>query len=146
MKNSFGITTRKCRKSDQAFVYRMVKLLYPYITRFEKWDKKQFDKTFNKTYRGTIILLKGNRRMGLFHLEHDKPYTYITRIFISPAYQRKGIGTFILNHFEDIARSKSKKRIRLQVWIGNPAFKFYKKLGYKVIKKKNNKYLMEKKI
>ena len=146
MKNPFGIVTRKCRKSDHDFVYMLVKQLKPYVARFAKWDKKYFDDSFSKTYADMIVLMKGARRIGMFQLVHENSYTYIMRIYLSRSYQNKGIGSFLVDYFEKIAEKKAKKRIRLHVWQGNPAVKFYRKLGYKVIKKEPGKYLMEKRI
>jgi ribosomal protein S18 acetylase RimI-like enzyme len=147
MKNPFGITTRKCKKSDYAFVYRLARQLYHYVTRFEKWDKKHFDNDFKKNYKEAVILLKGKRRIGMFKIDHQKSHTYVAQIYISPAYQRKGIGTFLMKHFEEIAKGRRKKRMRLEVWTRNPARRLYKRMGYKVIKRIGKaKHLMEKKI
>lgn len=146
MKNPFGITTRKCRKSDHSFVYRMVLQLKPHVSRRVKWDKKHFDDSFRATYRDMIILMKGKRKIGMFQIIHNKSHTYIRGLYLSPAYQKKGIGTFFMKHFEHQAKKNRKRSIRLEVWFNNPAVKFYRTLGYKIIKKQGHKYFMEKRI
>ena len=146
MKNPFGIKTRACTKKDYDFVYALAKkTLFRYIKEYEPINKKEFDGDFAKRYKEIVILLKGKKRIGFYHITPDtfvKNVLYVAKIFISPAYQKKKIGYFLMKYFEALGY----KKIRLQVWDNNPAVKFYKNLGYKVISEKNHKYLLEKTI
>ena|SRR3989338_872302 len=146
MKNPFDIETRACTKKDYDFVYALTKkTLFPCIEEYEPINKKEFDNDFTKRYKEIVILMKGKKRIGFYHIAPDafvKNALYITRIFISPAHQKKKIGYFLMKYFETLGY----KKIRLQVWDNNPAVKFYKNLGYKVISEKNHKYLIEKKL
>jgi ribosomal protein S18 acetylase RimI-like enzyme len=136
--------TRRCKKEDYGFVYRLnKKLLFPYIPKYARVTKKEFDENFYKKYKEIIILEKNRNKIGFFHISKDiyeKDALYLSSIFISPEYQKKGIGHFLMKYFETLGYSK----IKLQVWQKNPAFYFYKKLGYRVISKNKGKYLMEK--
>ena len=144
MKNPFGMRTRKCRKDDYKFVYGLnKKLLFPYVPKYAKMTKKEFDKNFHKRYKEIIILELDDNKIGFYHISNDiykKNALYLSSIFISPKYQKNGIGYFLMKYFETLGYGK----IRLQVWRKNPAFYFYKKLGYKVVSKNKGKYLMEK--
>ena len=146
MKNPFGIKTRKCSKKDYAFVYGLTnKLLFPYIPKYAKISKKEFDEDFYKRHKEILILIKGKRRIGFYHISPDiyeKRALYLSKIIISPTYQEKKIGSFLMKHFETLGYDK----IKLQVWRNNPAFHFYVKLGYRIISRKGGKYLMEKNI
>lgn len=146
MKNPFGITTKKCTKIDYSFVYGLTKKsLSPYTTKYTKINKKEFDEDFNRRYREILILLKNKKRIGFYHVSKDiyeSAALYIVRIFISPSYQKKGIGSFLMDYFETLGY----KKIRLQILSNNPAFHFYKKHGYKIIHKRQGKYLLEKTI
>ena len=64
------------------------------------------------------------------------------KLYLSQAYQKKGIGTFMMKHFETLG----KNRIRIEVWVTNPAKKFYEKLSYSVIDQNGDLYVMEKRI
>jgi ribosomal protein S18 acetylase RimI-like enzyme len=144
MKNPFGIREKRCTKQDYSFCYNLTKkTLFPYISKFVKPDKKRFDNDFKKGYRQIRILMKGQRKIGLYHITKDdreRNTLYVVRVFLSPAYQGRGIGRFLMDYFETLGYRK----IKLQVWENNPAFKFYKKLGYRVKQKKDHRYLMEK--
>jgi len=141
MKNPFGIKTRRCTKKDYDFVYKLMKqTIFKYIAKYHKLDKKIFDKTFNEDYKNMTILMKGKRRIGLYTIKPKGNTLYINRLFITPTYHGKGIGKFLMEYFENLGY----RRLTLHVWDNNPAFKFYKRIGYKVISKKSHKYFMEK--
>jgi ribosomal protein S18 acetylase RimI-like enzyme len=144
MKNPFGFGERKCTKQDYSFCYNLTKkTLFPFIAKFVKPDKKRFDNDFHKVYRQIMILVKGKQRIGFYHItkdDHERNTLYVVRIFLLPSYQRRGIGRFLMGYFETLGHRK----IKLQVWENNPAFKFYKKIGYRVKQKKDHRYLMEK--
>lgn len=140
------LKVRKCKKSDHDFVYKVTKDTFkPIVSTYFDWSKSFFDEEFNKDYKKMKIVSKGKRRVGFYQLEGKKDYLYVTKIFLSPTYHGKGIGRHLMEYFETLGH----KKIRLEVWKINPAVKFYKKLGYKVVKetgKKKHKYEMEKKL
>ncbi len=144
MKNPFGIITRKCNKEDYSFVYSLTrKMLFPYVPKYAMVGKAEFDEIFYKNYRKIVILIIAKKRIGFYHISPDiyeKGALYVSRIFISPDYQGKKIGHFLMKYFETLGYNK----IKLQVWRSNPAFHFYLKMGYKIASKIGRKYLMEK--
>ena len=146
MKNPFGFTIRKCKKSDYEFCYGLIeKGLFPYFEKYGGLDKSKFKNNFNSKYSRMKIIEKGKRRIGFYEISKDencKHCLYIDKMFISPSYQKKGIGKFLMNYFETL----DSKKIRLTVLENNPAKVFYTKLGYKLISKKNHRLLKEKKI
>ena len=138
-----NIKKRKCKKDDYAFVYRLMKTtLFPLIEKFQPVDKKKFDEKFYKDYGGMVILLRGKRRIGLYEIKEQKRNLYVSRIFLKPFYQGRGLGSQIMKNFEALGYRK----ITLEVLENNPAMSFYKKLGYVITKKQNHKYFLEKKL
>lgn len=105
-----------------------------------KPSKKIFDKGFQDNYAKITILIKGQKRIGFYQLTEIDKQIDITKLFLSPKYQSKGIGGFLMRHFETLGY----KEIMLQVWDNNPAYNFFKKLGYETTAKKNHKYHMRK--
>lgn len=143
IQNVINTKKRKCKKNDYSFVYRLMKTTpFPSIAKYQPIDKKIFDEKFYKDYQKMIILLRGTRRIGLYEVNEHKHNLYISRIFLKPLYQRKGIGTQIMNSFEKLGYRK----IILEVWENNSAVSFYNKLGYVTTKKQNHKFFLEKKL
>lgn len=141
MINVLDIKKRKCKKDDYSFVYRLMKTtLFPLITKYQPVDKKKFDEKFYNDYGKMVILLRGTRRIGLYEVNEQQGCLCVSRIFLTPFYQGKGIGTQIMKRFETLGYRK----ITLEVWENNPAVSFYKKLGYVITKKQNHKYFLEK--
>jgi GNAT superfamily N-acetyltransferase len=142
MTNPFGITKRHCKVSDFKFFANLIeKTLRKYIEAYFPFDKNHVKQGFYEGFKKIIILMKGKRRIGLYQItEHNSNTLEITRIFLIPSYQKKGIGTWHMKHFETLGYNK----IILEVWDNNPAQFLYKKLGYKTVKKKNHKIHMEK--
>lgn len=140
---SFTINTRKCNKSDYAFVFGLVKeSIFPLIRKFFVPDKKMFDERFYSDYKERTILLMGKEKIGFYYIKKKKAVLYINGIFLVKKYRYKGLGSFLMKYFETLGC----KKIQLEVWENNPALKFYKKLGYKAVKKNQHKYVMEKRI
>lgn len=143
MNNPFGITTRKCTTKDKQFFCSLTqKTLWPFVSKYVTPDPRMTKDDFDKNYKEIKILMKGKRRIGFYRISPRKNTLYIHKIFLSPTYHGKGIGAWFMRYFE----TQGHKQLQLHVWENNPAVKFYKKLGYKVIEKKKHKLLMEKKL
>lgn len=141
--NNYKITTRQCKKTDYDFIFGIVKkTIFPFVAKYYAPSKEMFDERFYKDYKEKIILCSGKREIGYYQLTPSKNILNITGIFLLPQYQGKGIGKYFMEYFETLGFNG----INLQVWENNPAYKFYKKLGYKVVAKKKHKYFMEKKL
>jgi ribosomal protein S18 acetylase RimI-like enzyme len=141
--NDYKISTRQCKKIDYDFVFGIVKtMIFPFVKEYFSPDKKMFDERFARDYKERIIIMRGNRRIGFYQLTPGKDCLHVTGIFLSKTYQGKGIGKYLMEYFETL----DFHTIRLQVWENNPAYNFYKKIGYNVVSKENHKYLMEKKL
>lgn len=140
--NPFGITERKYRKSDYQFVIGLIeKTIRKYLEKYYTWDAERIRKSVTGEHeKHTTILMMGNKRIGFYEARPEGKTLDITRIFLIPACQGKGIGTWYLKHFETLGY----KKIELRVWANNPARFLYRKLGFKTVKKKDHKFHMEK--
>ena len=141
MNDSFDFTIRNCTKKDYVFFRNLIKnSLYEYVSVYYTFDISILRKRFYDDYKNIKILMKGKRRIGLYQLKEEGTTLHVIKIFLTPAYQGKGIGTYYLKKFETLGY----KKIILDVWDNNPARFLYKKLGYKKITIKNHKIRMEK--
>lgn len=142
MENPFGITERKYKKSDYQFVIKLIeKTIRKYLEKYYPWDLKRLKRSVTGEHeKYTKILMIGKKRIGFYEARQEGKTLDITRLFLIPAYQHKGIGTWYLKHFQSLGYRK----ITLRVWANNPARFLYRKLGFKTVKKKDHKFHMEK--
>ncbi|MFX1511872.1 MAG: GNAT family N-acetyltransferase [Promethearchaeota archaeon] len=70
--------------------------------------------------------------VGFLWLDHDLKgkILWITSFVLRPLYQRKGLGTIIINKLENYAKVSGFKTLQLGVQRINPAIQFYKKLDF----------------
>lgn len=62
-------------------------------------------------------------------------------ILIDPIFQRRGYGKKMMLFAEELAKKSGLKRMKLVTNIKNiPAIKFYKNIGYKIVKEEKNYY------
>ncbi|MBW2966878.1 GNAT family N-acetyltransferase [Candidatus Woesearchaeota archaeon] len=147
MENPFGITERKARAGDEDFFCSLVEeTLKDIISAHTEFKPEVVRERFH-TSPDLMIMMKGKRRIGMYQLGFTDDSLGVHRFFLSPAYQRRGIGTWYMQHFEDMARSQGLDRMSLEVWDNNPARFLYKKLGYKRVGvSRPHKWKMEKKL
>lgn len=81
-----------------------------------------------------------------FYINEEGGFSYIPQIWVSDAYQRRGIGAIMMDNLISYV-SASIKAIRLEVRKNNEnAVAFYKKSGFVVLTDEGNKYLLENRI
>jgi ribosomal protein S18 acetylase RimI-like enzyme len=145
MELPLGIKARRAQRSDGKFVYRITREAFlPIIAKIvdvnEAWPR--FKQQWEQRWREFLILQRGKRRMGVLLMRDAGRTLHIDKIYLSPAYHRKGMGTEIMKHLETLGH----RRVQLEVWKVNPALSLYKRLGYKVVSHKEHKYVMAKDI
>jgi GNAT superfamily N-acetyltransferase len=96
------------------------------------------------------FLKDGNVKIGFVGIEKNYPEAGLLRIhklYLKPVYQGKGIGKYMLDKIEEIARKKNMNGLHLNVNRFNDAYKFYKHCGFKTLKEEDidigNGFLME---
>ena len=82
-----------------------------------------------------FLLIKDENEPVAFagHCEEEECYK-LHKIYLLPQTQGKGLGRKIIEHVSDIARQKGFSSLELNVNRNNPAFEFYRKLGFEVYK------------
>ena len=107
------------------------------------------DENEDKSYH--IMVIQDSEIVGVGRLHRVENYLFQIRFMaVSPNKREKGVGTIIIQKLESIARKNDANKIILHARV--KAISFYKKNGYKIIKKthkimnKIQHYLMEKKI
>ena len=126
-----GISFRPIKHKDFEFLWRLHNAaLKDYITQTwgwdEDWQKRNFAEIF-KTEKAKIIVFE-KKDIGYWEVGEREVETVLISIRLLPKYQRRGIGTKIIEDLLD----NSQKPIRLQVLKVNPAKKLYERLGFEI--------------
>ncbi len=105
-------------------------------------SKDEIRKLLNKWLKSKnfhIFLAIEDKPVGFVSIRIYSPKTLVyekiievTDIFVLEEYRGKGIGKLLMNKVEEFAKQNNIKFIFLEVFRDNPAFNFYKKLGYEI--------------
>lgn len=140
-------TLQKATTDDSDFFYHVKKtVLQGYIEEIWGWDEafqQQFHRDNYSTANCSIIYVDGVAA-GTVEVKEDAGVIFISSLYLLPAYQRKGIGTAIVE--QCIANAKaSNKRVALEVLkINVQAQKLYKALGFTLTERDETKFYMYK--
>ena len=133
-KNILSYTLRQYTDNDYNFVYEVKKNAYKkYVEQcWGEWNEqdqqKYFDHFINQVKDNAFIIQCANQDIGFYNGEISESKNYeIGNICIIPEYQRKGIGSRILN---DIIKKYSDTDIEIQFFKQNPVGKLYERLGF----------------
>src|SRR5688572_30348858 len=88
-----------------------------------------------------IIELEGVQ-IGIYVVERASDHVQLLQIFILPDYQRRGIGSRLIERLLAEARA-AHLPLRLRVLRVNPAFELYQRMGFKVVQETPERYFME---
>jgi ribosomal protein S18 acetylase RimI-like enzyme len=140
------ITIRNSFWKDYQYCYTLAKRnMQPFYKKHKiEWKPKIYRKNFNPKF--VKILEFNHRRMGFYKFVFKENSWYLSDLQISGLFRGKGIGTKIMELLEKNIMVKNYHTIKLRVFVDNPALQLYKRIGYKIIKKEGNSYLMKKKI
>ncbi len=118
-----------------------------WINKLIEWNSIEHIKNHIKK-RDTFCIIEKNKILGCIDLEGEK----LGGLYVKSNFVGKGIGKHLLLFLEEYARKKKLKRLYL--YSTKNAINFYKKFGYKLMKKKaveiggvkNIDLIMEKKL
>jgi GNAT superfamily N-acetyltransferase len=121
-----NISLRAATNHDAAFALHVTEAcmrVYAEQT-WGTWDRRadlniEFDK---------IIQLAG-RDIGMIGVDRRSDFWFIDKLYLLPAYQRQGIGGYLLRHLIEDAKS-TRVELRLTVLEVNPARRFYERHGF----------------
>jgi ribosomal protein S18 acetylase RimI-like enzyme len=134
---------RSALENDFDFLYTLHSAtMKEYVNK--TWGEGTFQENmFRKNYvpsQMQVITLAGND-IGMISVEERDEYIFLRVIEIHPLYQRRGLGTTIIQKIIDNA-ARQMKPVRLQVLKVNPAKRLYDRLGFAVIEETSTHYIM----
>jgi ribosomal protein S18 acetylase RimI-like enzyme len=106
----------------------------PYLQELGVWDEQQQRASFTARWKREevwIISVEG-KDVGWLQVAELPTEIRLQKFYISPQYQRSGIGSEVLSNLLATWRSTGKK-IVLRVLKNNPARRLYERLGFSVV-------------
>ncbi|MCL2567872.1 MAG: GNAT family N-acetyltransferase [Oscillospiraceae bacterium] len=93
---------------------------------------------------GVIIGIAWTRVIPAFgHIDAETPELAIS---VLPEYRNQGVGADLMAHLFAQLRAKGYTHTSLAVQKANPACRFYQRLGYEIVKDKDEEWLMRKEL
>ncbi len=142
---------RDCLMSDFDFLFELKKQNFQcYVDKIWGWkdeeQKERLKQDLTEHLNHKHIIICNNIPIGVYALHiTENGDCFINEISLLKDYQKKGIGTRILQ--EQLNENHNKKiRTILQVFKDNPARKLYEKLGFTIYNETETHYQMENKL
>ncbi|MFA5303833.1 MAG: GNAT family N-acetyltransferase [Candidatus Nanoarchaeia archaeon] len=147
----------KIRKFKKEDAKRVAYIIHKAI--FEVNSKHYSKRICKNLWKGNTPakLIEKSKIRDMFVIEKDKVIlgtaslssNLVRTVFVNPRYHGKGVGRKLMNHIEIVAKKKGLKKLQFHSSLN--AEGFYKKLGYKKIRKEYHKefgrsILMQKKL
>ena len=129
-----GYSLRAATAEDFGFVRKLHReTLKEYVAQIWGWDEEQQEALVRERFNPLMIqVIQGDGRdIGVLQLEKRSEGWFLANIQLAPDYQRKGIGTRIVQDL--LARADAEKAsVALTVLRPNPARHLYARLGFVV--------------
>jgi ribosomal protein S18 acetylase RimI-like enzyme len=139
------VSLRASSWDDAAFLYHLLKAsMQSYVAQTwgwdEQWQQAYFQKTFDPA-RNQIIVMAG-QDVGVISVEKGEQEVFLSRLYILPEYQGRGIGTQLIKRVLAEAFGDNLP-VSLRVLRVNPAKELYERLGFVVVEETDVRYLMK---
>jgi GNAT superfamily N-acetyltransferase len=106
----------------------------------EDWQEEYFRKKFNPFTRQVIQI--DNRDAGVIVVERRQDEIYLGLIELLPEYQKRGIGTAIINRLKIDARRQGIPLALHVLRTNSPARRLYERLGFQVTAEEADRFRM----
>ncbi len=100
----------------------------------EAWSAGDYMETLALPFTTSLAAVEGDRLIGLAVVRNAAGEGYLSNIFVSPNYRRRGIGRLLLNTLFSRVSAGITEGFVLEVREGNtPAIRLYESLGFQVV-------------
>jgi len=144
--SSSEVSLRPATPEDVEFAYHVSRetMRGHALATFGAWNEEEARQRCSRNISAgftQIIELEGVQ-IGIYVVERAPDHVQLLQIFILPDYQRRGIGSRLIERLLAEARAASLP-LRLRVLRVNPAFELYRRMGFQVVQETPERYFME---
>jgi len=140
------VSLRPATADDCEFAYRATRdTMHEYVlATWGRWnDEEVRQRSSENVADGSTQIIELERAaIGIQVVARGPDCIQLLQIFILPEYQRRGIGSKLIERLLAEARN-AQLPLRLRVLRVNPAFALYQRMGFKVVETTPERYFME---
>jgi ribosomal protein S18 acetylase RimI-like enzyme len=143
------IALRPAHSADYFFAFELyAETIKPLATAWMEWVDEEQEAQFASLWRPgdtKIIVLGGREDIGWAEIRQTADEVFLKQLYISPAHQRRGLGSQVMRRLLE-ERCGTAKSMALFVLKNNPAFRFYQRHGFGVVRETPTKLVMRREI
>jgi ribosomal protein S18 acetylase RimI-like enzyme len=142
---SHELTRRPATKDDLDLIFEILRAsLRPYVQQtWGVWDEAIQRQRFNDVTKveDHFLLELSGQTVGCLCFKESATEVRLVRLFITPPYQNRGLGTQVMREIMLLGDRQSLP-IQLRVLRVNPARRLYERLGFSVVGEDDTHYTM----
>jgi ribosomal protein S18 acetylase RimI-like enzyme len=138
------ITLRPACSNDYDFALKLyVEAISPLAGAWIKWAEADQEAQFASLWRqdDTRIITLDGQEIGWVEFRRTGDELFLKQLYISPRHQQRGIGSQVLRLLREEQRG-SAESMALFVLKNNPAFRFYERHGFVVVRETHTMLVM----
>ncbi|WP_114947497.1 GNAT family N-acetyltransferase [Microvirga calopogonii] len=138
------IALRPASSDDYAFALGLyTEAIRPLASAWMKWVDPDQEALFASLWRpnDTMIITLDDRDTGWVEFRQVEGELFLKQLYISPAYQRRGIGSRVMRLLLE-ERCRMAKSMALFVLKNNPALRFYTRHGFQIVRETHTTLVM----
>jgi ribosomal protein S18 acetylase RimI-like enzyme len=138
------IALRPALSADYTFALNLyVQTIKPLATAWMEWVNEDQEAQFASLWRpdDTKIITFNGQDVGWVEFRQAGDEVFLKQLYISPAYQRRGIGSQVMRLLLEERRGKAKS-MALFLLKNNPALRFYRRHGFDIVREMPTRIVM----
>jgi GNAT superfamily N-acetyltransferase len=142
------IALRPACSDDYSFALGLyAEAIRPLASAWMKWVDADQEALFASLWRthDTRIITLDDQNIGWVEFRQVEDELFLKQLYISPAYQRRGIGSRVMRLLLE-ERCRMANSMALFVLKNNPALRFYRRHGFQVVRETHTAFVMRRAI
>jgi ribosomal protein S18 acetylase RimI-like enzyme len=139
------IDLRPACSDDYVFALNLyLKAIKPLAIAWMEWVDQDQEAQFASLWRpddSRIITLNGREAIGWVEFRQTGDEIFLKQLYISPGHRRRGIGSEVMRLLLEEQRGTAQS-MALFVLKNNPAFRFYERHGFEVVRETHTTLVM----